>query len=91
MPGFEPSPESYAIALAFYEVAGDRMIAAGASCTDDFNLFTAMVSGLSHRQVTNDPGGERWVRLPGRSVQMHIADLDPHPKTDQTPSGEATP
>ena len=84
MPGFEPSPESYAVAQAFYELAGDRLAAAGANDPDDLDLFTAIVSGLSHQQVANDPGGDRWVRLSRRAVEMYLADVDRHPKTDGT-------
>ena len=31
VPGFEPSPESYALALEFYELASERLTAAGAN------------------------------------------------------------
>ena len=43
---------------------------------DDVDLFSALVSGLSHQQVANDPGGDRWVRLAGRAVDMFLADVD---------------
>lgn len=91
MPGFEPSPESYAIAQAFYELGSDRIIAAGASNPEDLDLFTAIVSGLSHQQVANDPGGDRWVRLARRAVQVYLADLDRHPISEPTRSRRATP
>jgi AcrR family transcriptional regulator len=91
VPGFEPSAESYALAVAFYELASDRLIAAGASGPDDLDLFTAIVSGLSHQQVANDPGGDRWVRLSRRAVQMYLANLERHPNTDEKPSRKATP
>lgn len=91
VPGFEPSAESYAIALEFYELAGGRVTAAGASKPDDLDLFTAIVAGLSDQQVANDPGGDRWVRLSRRAVLMYLADLDRHPQADKSPSRKATP
>jgi AcrR family transcriptional regulator len=82
VPGFEPSPESYALAQQFYELAGARVAAAGADTPDDFDLFTAVVSGLSHQQVANDPGGDRWVLLSRRAVEMYLADLDRRTTTE---------
>ncbi len=86
VPGFEPSPESYAIAVAFYEIASDRLNAVGATDSDDLDLFTAIVAGLSDQQVANDPGGDRWVRLSRRATQMYLADLDRHHQTIETVS-----
>jgi AcrR family transcriptional regulator len=76
IPGFEPSPASYALALEFYEIARQRLIAAGGSDPSDVDVFSALVSGLAHQQVANDPGGDRWVRLAGRAVDMFLADVD---------------
>ncbi|MGA7418780.1 MAG: TetR/AcrR family transcriptional regulator [Acidimicrobiales bacterium] len=76
IPGFEPSPVSYALALQFYELARERLAAAGVSEPGDVDLFSAMVSGLAHQQVANDPGGDRWVRLATLAVDMFLADVD---------------
>jgi AcrR family transcriptional regulator len=76
IPGFEPSPTSYALALEFYEIARRRLAAAGASDPEDVDVFSALVNGLAHQQVANDPGGDRWVRLAGRAVDMFLADVD---------------
>ncbi|GAA2007009.1 TetR/AcrR family transcriptional regulator [Nakamurella flavida] len=86
VPGFEPSPESYAVAVAFYDVAGARLAAAGASEPEDLDLFTAIVAGLSDQQVANDPGGDRWVRLSRRAVRMYLAELERHPENIPSPS-----
>ena len=40
--------------------------------------------GSRHQQVANDPGGERWVRLAGRVVEMFLADVDRRRQTEQT-------
>ena len=72
IPGFEPSPTSYALALEFYEIARQRLAAAGAADPEDVDVFSALVNGLAHQQVANDPGGDRWVRL-GRTGSGHVS------------------
>jgi AcrR family transcriptional regulator len=86
VPGFEPSPQSYALAVEFYQVASERLRAAGATDPGDLDLFTAIVAGLCDQQVANDPGGDRWVRLSRRAMQMYLADLDRHHQTVETVS-----
>jgi AcrR family transcriptional regulator len=76
IPGFEPSDESYALALEFYEIAGACLAAVGVTDQDDVDLFSALVSGLAHQQVANDPGGERWGRQAARTAEMFLADVD---------------
>jgi AcrR family transcriptional regulator len=76
IPGFEPSTASYAIAVEFYEFGATLMRAAGVRTAADMDVLTALVSGLSHQQVANDPGGRRWVRLAERVVDMYLADID---------------
>jgi hypothetical protein len=76
MPGFEPSPGSYAVAVEFYERSRARLEAAGVRDQKDMDVFTALVSGLAHQQVANDPGGDRWVRLAPRVVEMFFDDID---------------
>ncbi|HEX4017160.1 MAG TPA: TetR/AcrR family transcriptional regulator [Frankiaceae bacterium] len=76
IPGFEPSPESYALALDFYALAVERLAAAGVHAQGEVDIFSALVSGLAHQQIANDPGGKRWVRQAGRVVDMFLADVD---------------
>lgn len=76
IPGFEPSPESYELALEFYSLAQQRLTAAGVTNPGDADVFTAIVSGLAHQQVANDPGGDRWVRQARRATDMFLADVD---------------
>lgn len=78
IPGFEPSAPSYALALEFYEIARQRLAAASVSDPSDLDIFSALVTGLAHQQVANDPGGDRWVRLAERAVDMFLADVDWH-------------
>lgn len=76
IPGFEPSSASYALALEFYEIAGQRLAAVGVSDPQDVDVFSALVSGLAHQQVANDPGGDRWVRVADRVVDMFLTDVE---------------
>ena len=45
------------------------------------DMLTALVSGLAHQQVANDPGGRRWVRLADQVVDMLLAGIDKHPSS----------
>jgi AcrR family transcriptional regulator len=76
IPGFEPSPASYSLALEFYELARNRLAAVDVTDPVDVDVFSALVSGLAHQQVANDPGGDRWVRLAGLVVDMFLAGVD---------------
>ncbi len=78
IPGFEPSAESYAAAEEFYAISQKHLAAAGVSDPGDLDIFTALVSGLGHQQVANDPGGDRWVRLSRRAVDMYLAEVARH-------------
>lgn len=78
IPGFEPSPDSYAVALEFYAKASDMAAAAGVRGQGQMDVLTALVSGLAHQQVANDPGGRRWVRLASQVVDMFLNDVNRH-------------
>jgi hypothetical protein len=88
IPGFEPSPASYALALAFYDLARCRLAAAGATDQSDIDLFSALVNGLAHQQVANDPGGDRWSVLAERAVTMFLTEVNQHHHTTTTTRGE---
>jgi AcrR family transcriptional regulator len=76
IPGFEPTEDSFALALEFYTLGSERLAAAGVHDQADIDVFTALVSGLGHQQIANDPGGKRWVRQAGRVVEMFLTDVD---------------
>jgi AcrR family transcriptional regulator len=76
IPGFEPSPEAFALALQFYDVARQLLAAAGVTDQRNVDIFSAIANGLAHQQVANEPGGKRWVRLAGRVTEMFLADID---------------
>jgi AcrR family transcriptional regulator len=85
IPGFEPSPESFAVALEFYEFGSGLIGRAGVDDSSDLDVFTAITSGLAHQQVANDPGGTRWVRVAARAVEMFLADVRRRAKTGGPP------
>jgi AcrR family transcriptional regulator len=76
IPGFEPSPASFEVALEFYTIGRGMAEAAGVRTQSEFDIVTALVSGLAHQQIANNPGGRRWVRLADQVVDMFLADLD---------------
>ena len=63
IPGFEPSPEAYALATRVVTEMRARLDAAGLTDDRAFDVWTALVSGIAGQQIANDPGGDRWVRL----------------------------
>ena len=71
IPGFEPSPDSYALAIEVVERGRARLAAAGLSDPAHFDLWTALVAGLAAQQLANDPGGDRWLRLVDEAVDMY--------------------
>ena len=76
IPGFEPSEVAMEPAREFVDLMTERLRAARIDGPGDVDLFSAIVSGLAHQQVANDPGGDRWVRLARRVVEAFVADVD---------------
>jgi len=72
IPGFEPSPETYAVAVRIVELSKKRMARAGVTKPDHFDLWTGLVSGLVWQQIANEPGGDRWQRLVDDVVDMFL-------------------
>ncbi|SRR6266568_2766218 len=71
IPDFEPSPESYALAVRAFGEMSARFAAAGLGDPGHFDMWTALVAGLSAQQTANDPGGDRWLRLIDEAVDMY--------------------
>ncbi len=70
IPGFVPSPESYAPAVAVVELARRDLARIGMSGDADFDLYIALVGGLINAQQANEPGGDRWARLLDVAIDM---------------------
>ena len=62
IPGFEPSPESYALAQQVIDRCVTLLSALGAGSQAHVDVYTALVGGLGTQQVANDPGGDRFTR-----------------------------
>ncbi len=72
IPGFQPSAESYAIAVEVLEQTRRRFEDAGIGDPKALDLWTALSGGLVNQQMANDPGGDRWVRLLDEVVEMFL-------------------
>jgi len=73
IPGFEPSPETYAVAVEVVEMGRSVLAGAGLRRDADFDLWTALIAGLASQQLANDPGGDRYTRLIDDAVTMFTA------------------
>ncbi len=70
LPDFVPSEVSYALAVERLEGAFASLRKAGVTEARHLDLWTAMLSGLTDQQISNDPGGDRWSRLLEEAVDM---------------------
>jgi AcrR family transcriptional regulator len=73
LPGFEPSPESFAPAVRALADAQELLASHGITEGSQVDLWTALITGLVDQQISNDPGGDRWTRLVDDSVTMLLA------------------
>jgi len=87
IPGFEPSPQSWALALEFYEIAASILNAAGLTEQTDIDLFSALISGMSSQQAANDPGGSRWAQHADYAVAMFLAAAKQRPRSASQTGG----
>jgi AcrR family transcriptional regulator len=72
IPGFEPSPSSFAISEQSLGEVIAHLAALGIDDPRDIDLFTALGTGLTDQQISNDPGGDRWVRLLDDAIDMYV-------------------
>lgn len=75
IPGFQPSAESYAPAVASLERVRELFARHGITSPEDLDLYVALVGGLVDSQHANDPGGDRWSRLLDRAIDMFVDNL----------------
>jgi AcrR family transcriptional regulator len=75
VPGFAPSPESYALA----EQALGRLTTlahkAGVTADGDIDCLVAVTAGLLEAQLSNDPNGNRWTRHLNHLVDLLVDDV----------------
>jgi AcrR family transcriptional regulator len=70
IPGFEPSAESFAISVEGLAATRDRLLTMGFTDPEVLDLLTAIGTGLTDQQISNDPGGDRWIRLVDEAMDM---------------------
>jgi AcrR family transcriptional regulator len=73
IPDFVPSSESYALAVEALDRLASDLAQVGATTTRDVDLVTAVMTGLTSQQISNDPGGRRWIDLVDPAVDMLLA------------------
>jgi AcrR family transcriptional regulator len=78
LPGFKPSPESYAPAVRSLANTQKLLALNGVTEARHLDLWTALITGLVDQQVSNDPGGDRWTGLIDESIDMFLAHCQPH-------------
>ncbi len=78
IPDFSPSAESYAVAVEALDTARAALAGFGITDPEAVDLWTAMLTGVTDQQISNDPGGERWKRLVDPAVDMLLHEHAPH-------------
>jgi hypothetical protein len=74
IPSFTPSPESYALAQEVLSRIVDLLRDAGVTKQGDIDCVVAITAGLIDAQLSNDPGGSRWVRHLNRLIDLLVDD-----------------
>jgi AcrR family transcriptional regulator len=72
IPGFEPSAESYAISVDSLAELAAWFESVGLGAPGVLDLYTALLTGLTDQQISNDPGGDRWTRLIDDAAVMFV-------------------
>ncbi len=89
IPGFQPSQQTYDIAVRIVELAKARMRRCGIP-PKYFDLWTALISGIVWQQIANEPGGDRWARLVDDVVDMFLAHVNTHGTVHKPKRGRTT-
>lgn len=78
IPDFVPSDESFAVAVRAYDATTALMADIGVTDPAALDLWTAVLTGLTNQQLSNDPEGHRWERLIDQAVDMTLREIAPH-------------
>ncbi|CAN5354046.1 hypothetical protein BH20ACT22_BH20ACT22_15170 [soil metagenome] len=70
IPGFDPSAEAFALSVEGLEAVQKRLARMGLTDPATLDLLTAVGTGLTDQQISNDPGGDRWARLIDDAMEM---------------------
>ena len=79
IPGFEPSPESYAPAVRALDLTREYLALNGVKDPRHVDIWTAVMTGIVDQQIANEPGGDRWTRLIEDVVRMLLAHTSEKP------------
>ena len=74
VPSFEPSADAYRPAQEVLDRTVELLHGAGIEDPGDVDCFVAMIAGLVDAQISNDPGGRRWIRHLDRLIDLYIDD-----------------
>ena len=80
MPDFEPSPEAYARSVEVFERLRRRFATLEILELEAVELWTFLMTGITARQVANDPGGNRYLHHLDALVDMYLAYIQPNRK-----------
>jgi hypothetical protein len=72
IPGFTPSPQSYAVSVQQLEQTRAWFDRNGFAAPGALDLFISLIVGLAGQQIANDPGGDHWVSLVDSAVDMFL-------------------
>lgn len=84
VPDWEPSAESFALAVEQLDQLRSALRSLGIDDDEALDMYTALITGLTSQQHSNDPGGDRWIRLVDDAVDMFFDFYDPDASTMST-------
>lgn len=90
VPGFEPSPESYAVSQEVSAFMVRELRRVGIDDPDAPEIWMALAIGLVTQQAANDPAGNAWGRHVDVVVDM-FADRYLAPRAPDSPPGHQRP
>ncbi len=73
IPGFAPTPESFALSVTNIGELHKDLARAGVHSERAADMWRALALGIVNQQLSNDPGGTRWTRLIDDTVDMFLA------------------
>ena len=73
IPGFVPSDEAMELALSSLDRGRQALAHLGLVAPEALDMLTSVVTGLIDQQISNDPGGTRWLRLLDDALDMYLA------------------
>ena len=84
IPGFVPSPESYAPSVQVLERGSEALRERGVTDADDVAIWVSLIGGLINQHHANDPGGTRYAGLLDRAVDMWADAVGLPPESNAT-------